>query len=114
MQTSKTDIKVLKSGCQKANKARILFIDLCDADRYANLNTILGYDVGVQKFRSLDNWLWIHNFDLMELNGSNKDKELLKRATKETKTKDLDFSKWSNMESVGYVYAYYENGNRYE
>lgn len=89
-------------------------LDLCDADRYANLNTILGYDVGIVKFRSLDNWLWTHGFDLMELCGSDEDKEMLQRATTETKTKELDYSKWTNYGKDGYCYAYFEDGNRYE
>lgn len=89
-------------------------LDLCDADRYANLNTILGYDVGIAKFRSLDNWLWTHEFDLMELCGSDKDKEILQRATKEAKTKELDYYKWTNYGKEKYSYAYFESENRYE
>lgn len=89
-------------------------LNLCDADRYANLNTILGYDVGVKKFRSLDNWLWEHDFDLMELVGSEEDKEMLKRATTETKTKELDYSKWENNEKKEYSYSFFEGGIRYE
>lgn len=89
-------------------------LDLCDADRYANLNTVLGYDVGIKKFRSLDSWLWEHNFDLMELTGSEDDRKMLQRATKETKTKELDFSKWTDFGKDKYFYSYFENGIRYE
>mgnify|MGYP004591911201 CR=1 FL=1 len=89
-------------------------LDLCDADRYANLNTILGYDVGVQKFRSIDSWMSSHNFDLMNLSGSQKDRERLQQYIKETKTKELDFTKWKNMDGTFYFFSYYENGKRYE
>lgn len=89
-------------------------LDLCDADRYANLNTILGYDVGLKKFRSLDGWLWEHNFDLIELEGSDEDKSMLQKATKKSKTKDLDYSKWSNKVGENYTYSYFENGIRYD
>lgn len=89
-------------------------LDLCDADRYANLNTILGYDVGIKKFRSLDNWLWIHQFDLIELSGSEDEKAMLQRATTETNTKELDYSKWENKSEEDYSYAYFEDGVRYE
>ena len=89
-------------------------LDLCDVDRYANLNTILGYDVGLAKFRSLDSWLWEHNFDLMELSGTDEDKEMLQRATREQKTKDLDYSKWQNLTKVNYTYSFFESGKMYK
>lgn len=91
-------------------------LDLCDADRYANLNTILGYDVGINKFRSLDGWLWEHGYDLMELCGSDEDKEWLHRATQERKrkTKDLDYSKWNDLTNRNYSYSYFENGKEFK
>lgn len=91
-------------------------LDACDADRYANLNTILGYDVGIRKFRILDEYLWTHGFDLIELCGSDEDMEWLQEATKNTKTKELDFSKWRGTVKSGTFtyYAYFENGKRYE
>lgn len=89
-------------------------LDLCDADRYANLNTILGYDVGFRKFRSLDSWLWEHNFDLMELFGTKSDKKWLHEATEKTHTKALDYSKWSNLSRKKYTYSFFENGVLYK
>lgn len=91
------------------NQLFINGLDVCDADRYANLNTILGYDVGIRKFRSLDDWLWTHAFDLMELNGSDEDKQLLQEATEKTHTKELDYSKWNNLQSTQYEYKYFES-----
>lgn len=89
-------------------------LDLCDVDRYANLNTILGYDVGFNKFCSLDRYLWKHGYDLMEFCGSNKDQEWLKRATKECNTKELDYSKWRNLVDCEYTYSYFENGKEFK
>lgn len=91
-------------------------LDLCDVDRYANLNTILGYDVGITKFRSVDGWLWEHGYDLMELCGSDEDKEWLRRATQERKrkTKELDFSNWRDFTNCKYSYSYFENGNEFK
>lgn len=89
-------------------------LEVCDADRYANLNTVLGYDVGIRKFRSLDHWLWEHDFDLMELTGSVSDKEMLQKATTATKTKALDFSKWRTLNEATYTYSYFENGVEYK
>lgn len=94
------------------NQICIHNLDVCDADRYANLNTILGYDIGLAKFRLLDNWLWQHQFDLIELSGSDEDKEMLKKATKETKIKKLDYSSWRNMGKEKYMYSYFENSAR--
>lgn len=98
------------------NQLFIHDLDLCDVDRYANLNTILGYDVGFNKFRSVDSWLWEHGFDLMELSGTDEQKEILRRATSERKrkTKELDFSKWRNLSDVEYTYSFFENGEEYK
>lgn len=46
-----------------------------DADRYANLNTILGYDVGKDIFMAIDGYVWEHDYDLLELSGSEEDKK---------------------------------------
>lgn len=46
-----------------------------DADRYANLNTILGYDVGKDIFTAIDGYVWEHDYDLLELSGSKEDKK---------------------------------------
>ena len=88
-------------------------LDTCDADRYANLNTILGYDVGICAFRSLDHWLWEQDFDLMELTGSDSDEEMLQQAAEETKT-TLCFSKWRTFNEATYTYSYFENGVEYK
>lgn len=85
-------------------------LDVCDADRYANLNTILGYDVGFVKFRSLDSWMWVYGHDLMELTGSNEDMEWLQKATQASKTKDLDYSKWTDLTGQRRGYSYFEKG----
>ena len=85
-------------------------LDLCDADRYANLSTVLGYEVDVETFRTLDCWLWENNFDLMELNGSAEDMELLKQATRKSKIADLDYSKWNSLAGEQYAYSFFENG----
>ena len=91
-------------------------LDLCDVDRYANLNTILGYDVGINKFRSLDGWLWGHGYDLMEFTGSDEDKAILQRAThdRKRKAKELDYSKWKNLTNCKYTYSYFENGKEFK
>lgn len=64
-----------------------------DADRYANLNTILGYDVGKDIFTAIDGYVWEHDYDLLELSGSKEDKKILEDAAEKLQM-SLDFSKW--------------------
>lgn len=93
-----------------------------DADRYANLNTILGYDVGKDIFTAIDGYVWEHDYDLLELSGSKEDKKILEDAAEKLQM-SLDFSKWKNLSGQQYDYLFFEgtgssgsdnfeNGNR--
>ena len=111
------------------NQNRVNNLDLCDADRYAILNTIMGYDIGYEAFRNIDGYVWTElDFDLLEIMGSNEDKEIIKKASNETNS-NLDFSKWrdlinkitddfnkrNNGEEVEnpFTYSYFEDGVEY-
>ena len=63
-----------------------------DADRYANLNTILGYDVGKDIFTAIDGYVWEHDYDLLELSGSKEDKKSWRMQQKKLQM-SLDFFK---------------------
>lgn len=79
-------------------------IDVCDADRYANLNTVLGYDIGFENFRKIDSYLWCEkDIDLMELSGNEDSKQLIEEAVNVLGL-DIDFSKWRNENIESYVY----------
>lgn len=81
-------------------------LDACDADRYANLNTVLGYDVGFENFKKIDGYLWCEkDYDLIELFGNESGKEIIKEAV-DILNIDIDFSKWKN-ESEIKCYVYY-------
>ena len=68
-------------------------IDLFDADRYANLNTVIGYDVGIKNFREINSYLWNEkDYDLMELTVNDDDKNIIMEAVIVTNL-DVDFSK---------------------
>ena len=93
-----------------------------DADRYANLNTILGYDVGKDIFTAIDGYVWEHDYDLLELSGSKEEKKILEDAAEKLQM-SLDFSKWKNLSGQQYDYLFFEgtgssgsdnfeNGNR--
>lgn len=85
-------------NCMKKN------IDSCDADRYANLNTVLGYDVGLENFLQIDNYLWNEKeYDLMELFGNEDSKEVIKDVANTLKL-DIDFSNWNDGEVMEYKY----------
>lgn len=79
-------------------------IDVCDADRYADLNTVLGYDVGFENFRKIDGYLWCEkDYDLMELVGNKDGREVIEEAVN-TLGIEIDFSKWNDGEFKEYVY----------
>ena len=83
-------------------------LELCDAHRYANLNTIMRYDVGIRKFKSINSWFLTHGYDLKLITGSDDDKKKLESATKEKGTCPLDFSKFQNMTGTEYTYTYFD------
>ena len=110
------------------NQHRINNLDLCDADRYAFLNTIMGYDVGINEFREIDSYVWNHDNDLLEFTGDDYDKAMVE-AISESANLNLNFSKWRNYseqleiefnkrkngEEVKnpFTYSYFEDGIEY-
>lgn len=79
-------------------------IDVCDADRYANLNTVLGHDVGFENFRKIDSYLWCErDFDLMDLFNNESGKQIIEDVV-DVLGLDVDMSKWENKDIESYVY----------
>lgn len=79
-------------------------LDVCDADRYASINTIVGYDIGLENYKKLDGYLWCEkDFDLMDLVGNDDNKEIIEDAINILKL-DIDLSKCINKEIESYVY----------
>ena len=95
------------------NQLSINKLNVRDADRYANLNTILGYDVGIDFFRKIDSWFWNNGFDLILVTGSPLEKELMRIAAKSCRV-NLDFSKWTDFTDQRYSYSYFENGDAFK
>lgn len=82
-----------------------LFVDkmnLLDADEYAILNTIIGYDIGKENAMAIISNLWENEIAVMELTGIDEDKDLVEKAIEELQI-DIDLSKWSVMVD-GYEY----------
>ena len=98
MNEAPDDLFVFYYNCMMEN------IDVCDADRYANLNTMLGYDVGFENFREIDGYLYSEkDFDLMDLNAYEGSKQIIEEVANILNL-DIDFSKWKNEEIKTYVY----------
>lgn len=66
---------------------------MADADRYAILNTLLNYDIGMDNARAVDSWMYEHDEEIYELNNSEDSKLLIMQAVTELKL-DVDFSGW--------------------
>ena len=84
--------------------------DICDIDRMAHLNTLFGYDIGVDNWSKIDSELWENEkywddtgcgVEIMEL--SYKDKEFIQNVCKELGL-DLSFDKWRTEDFKWYEY----------
>lgn len=73
--------------CMKAD------MDFADADRYAILNTLLNYDIGMENARAIDCWIYEHDKEIYELNNSEKSKQLVMLAVEDLGLK-IDFNEW--------------------
>ena len=84
--------------------------DIFDIDRAAWLNTLLQYDVGIEKALKIDDYLFnmTDEVDIMDL--TIKDKELVEKVNEELNL-GLDFSKWLTEEVPAYQY-FNEKGER--
>ena len=85
--------------------------DICDIDRMAHLNTLFGYDIGVDNWDKIDSELWCNEkywddtgcgVEIMEL--TYKDKDFIMEVCRDLNL-NLSFNKW-RMEDFKY-YEYY-------
>ena len=79
-------------------------IDHGDADAYAWLNTLMGYDIGLEKAVAID----VHMFNeygtpILELDYKKDSKNIVKAACYDLKM-ELDFSKWAKENPECYKY----------
>lgn len=64
-----------------------------DADRYAILNTLIGYDIGAEAASIIDSWMYEHDEEIYELTSCEKDKQLVMTAAAEHNL-NIDFTNW--------------------
>ena len=77
-------------------------MDYADADRYAWLNTLVGYDIGADYARKIDRWMYENGQEVLELTAA-------MRETFETICEfelgiKLDYSRWATKEPRAFKY----------
>lgn len=78
-----------------------------DADRYAILNTLFNYDIGMDNARDIDSWMYHHDEEIYELKATSKeDKSKVALAVAELGL-NLDFSGWIKEDYS--EYKFFEN-----
>lgn len=79
-------------------------MDVYDADRYAVLNTLFGYDIGMDTAMEINDELWNMNIDTFELSsGCPENKKLLEEVVEKFGI-DVDFSNWQEDEYKEYSF----------
>lgn len=84
--------------------------DICDIDRMAHLNTLFGYDIGVDNWSKIDSELWSNEkywddcgcgVEIMEL--TYKDKDFIIQVCRDLNL-NLSFDKWRTEDFKYYEY----------
>lgn len=65
-----------------------------DADRYAILNTLFNYDIGMENAREIDGWMYEHDEEIYELMATNMEHKALVALAVVELGLDIDFSGW--------------------
>ena len=82
-------------------------IHYADADRYAILNTLFNYDIGMDNARAIDGWMYEHDEEIYELKATSmEDKSKVALAVAELGL-NLDFSGWIKEDYT--EYRFFEN-----
>lgn len=78
-------------------------MSLLDADEYATLNTLIGYDIGVDNAMKISAYLWDREIETLELPEYEESKQDVKAAV-EALHLDVDLSNWKSDKFEGYEY----------
>ena len=79
-------------------------MDYADADRYAILNTLFNYDIGMDNAKAIDEWMYEHDEEIYELKATSKeDKSKVALAVAELGL-NLDFSNWIKKDYTKYKF----------
>lgn len=86
------------------HKCKSLDMDSFDANRYAWINTIIGYDIGYGNFHKLDEYFYcIKDADILDLSNDADSKEELKEIITELNL-DISLDKWNTKEIKSYEF----------
>ena len=69
-------------------------MDLSDADRYAWLNTLFGYDIGAEHAAGIINWFYKRDMDVLEIVGGLESKHMMEDSVMPDLGYHLDFQYW--------------------
>ncbi len=69
-------------------------MDFNDAERWAWLNTLFGYDIGADNARVIINWLYLNGQDVLEVEA--KQKGTVKAICEDELGLHVNFSKWTD------------------
>ena len=80
-------------------------LGLLDADGYAHLNTLIGYDIGMNNALQIIEYLWEHDIETLELSINEESKQDVKDAV-DALHLNVNLSKWRKDKFE--LYEYYE------
>lgn len=78
-------------------------MSLLDADEYAMLNTLIGYDIGVENASEINTYLWEQDIETLELSVDEESKQDVKNAI-DALNLNVDLSKWRKDKFESYEY----------
>ena len=88
------DYHVADDECAFYYRCMMADMHFADADRYAILNTLFNYDIGMENAQKIDEWMYNHDEEIYELSATKtEDKSLVALANAELGL-NLDFSGW--------------------
>ena len=70
-------------------------LSVYDADEYATLNTLIGYDIGIDNALSISVYLYERDISILDLSHNKEDKELIQNVV-DSLNLDIDLSKWKH------------------
>lgn len=78
-----------------------------DADEYATLNTLIGYDIGVDAAMRISSYLYERDISVLDLTESEEDKQEVRKAI-DAYQLNISLDKWINNKIPYYEYHFKE------
>lgn len=87
------DYHIADDECAFYYRCMMADMHFADADRYAILNTLFDYDIGMENAQKIDEWMYLHDDEIYELGVDEDSKGKIALAVAELGL-DIDFSGW--------------------